>query len=137
MNHQRDRIHRDHGKWREILDGIEGWIGRQVRARRMGGVSAQYEAVAVRGGPCHLFAADVAAGARAVVHDDGLTDVGRELLADDATHRVGRGARRVGHHQLDGRVRVGLGQQRARGQQGQGEGGQCKASQAFRDHAVS
>ena len=68
-------------------------------------------------------AADVAARARAVVHDDRLTQLRGQRLADDAGQDVGGAAGGKGHDDGDGLARVGLGHGCCMGQQACAENG--------------
>ena len=48
-----------------------------------------------------VFHADIAAGAAAIVDDEGLAGRLLERRGDDARDDIGRSARRVGDHELD------------------------------------
>ncbi len=64
------------------------------------------------------------AGARAVVHQQGLSQDLADLVGHDARHRIGAAAGRKSHDQRDGPRGIGLGH-RATGQSGQQQR-QCK-----------
>ena len=70
-----------------------------------------------------VFHADIAAGAAAIVDDEGLAGRLLERRGDDAGDDIGRAARRVGDHELDRPVGIiGIGRadadERRRGQAG-------------------
>ena len=80
---------------KRLVDGERRRIGEQQR-------------IAVRRGLGRLFGADIAAGAGPVVDDHRLAPFLRQLLRHHAHQRVGRGARRRRHDDLDRPRRIGL-----------------------------
>ncbi|WP_382327817.1 hypothetical protein ACFJGX_04240 [Hydrogenophaga sp. UC242_50] len=60
-------------------------------------------------------AADDAAGARAVLHHEGLSHLLGEALREHARHQIDRAAGHVGHDDAHRAVRVGLGVRREAG----------------------
>ena len=83
------------------MTGVKSLIGSKPRfvERRVGakdGVVASHERVAVRGRFRRDFRYDVAAGARAIIENDGLTEALRELLPQQPRQYVGGTARRFG-----------------------------------------
>ncbi|MNV52164.1 hypothetical protein D3C71_1442430 [compost metagenome] len=101
----------------------------------------QQQRVAVRAGVRHVLAADVAAGARAVFHDDGLAVQLAQVFGQQAALDVGTAPGGEGHDDADRPVgvvglRVG-GQRQRRARQGQAQGAQRTAPGTVWTHGVS
>jgi len=132
---QRSGADLDHG--REAIEHVVA-VARAQLEHQLGhgkGIGRQQQRVAI--GRClgNETAAYGAAGARAVVHEHGLADAGRQLLAQQSRQRVGIAACGVGHDDGDRLVGVGLGLRRT-GEQRQGHGhGRAQGERsAFRFH---
>src|SRR5262249_37949367 len=90
----------------EVLVGIERQALVEPEVHRIG-VGGEQDRVAVRLRMGRKAEADVAAGAAAVLDDEGLAGLLLQGGGDDAGDDVGRTARRVGHHDLDRALRIG------------------------------
>ena len=86
--------------------------------------------MAVGLGARHLLAADIAAGARDILHHHGLAELGRQPLGHEAGDDVGTGARRERHDELDRLVGPGEGgpEGQGRGREAGGEGQELAAA---------
>ena len=94
----------------EVLHGVERHLLVQAGVDGVGAHGAHEQSVAVRSSLGGRLATDVAACARAVVHHDGLAELSRQRLADDAGQDVGGAACGEGHDDGDGLGGVSLGQ---------------------------
>ncbi|MNN12870.1 hypothetical protein D3C81_1258790 [compost metagenome] len=104
---QEDQRHREHpGDRREVLARIvvDLLVERLVDGHR---AAAHDQCVAIGRGLRGDFHADIAAGAGAVFHHDGLAELLAEPLGQGAREDVGGLSGREGHDQLDGTVRIG------------------------------
>ena len=102
-----------------------GLNGSRLIERRVGGVRRarrQDQRVAVRFRPRDVFGGDVAAGAGAIVHDDGLAQPLTQRLGHQPRRDIGAAARREGHDDAEGLVRrpARLGLRGSAGRTGQG-----------------
>ncbi len=123
-HHQHVRAGGHQGDRCQIGEGIVAQ--RLAIQHRRGGqraIDREQHRVAVRLGLGGQAGADVAAGARLVLHDDGLAQRLRKRLRHDAGQQVGRGAGREGHDQVYGALRPFRMGGRA-GRQGGGKTGQ-------------
>jgi len=96
-----------HGDRREVLHRVE----RQRPIERAGarhGAGVQQHGVAVRRRLCHRVGTDVAAGARPVVDHHRLLGQLLELQRDDLGQHADPAARRVGHDDMNGAIRIAL-----------------------------
>ena len=100
VRRRRKLAHRD-----KILVGIVGQLFVEPVIHRIG-VGGEQDGVAVRFGMRHVFHADIAAGAAAIVDDEGLAGRLLERRGDEAADDVGRAARRIGDHEFDRTVRI-------------------------------
>src|SRR2546422_8141894 len=80
---------RDHDAYRHELRRVEGEIPIQARIDNERRRRRRQQRVAVGLGLEDVLRADVAGGARAILHDDGLAPLERQLLADNAPNEVG------------------------------------------------
>ncbi|MNN14367.1 hypothetical protein D3C81_1274280 [compost metagenome] len=133
MHHQQVGRVGQHRHALEIFLRAEAQLGVHGRADGQRAHIAQQQRVVVRAGLRHHGRADVAVGARAVVHHHGLAQRFAERLADQAGDDVRRAAGGVGHHQPDrlGRPLVG-GPGGCRGEDARGaEGAQCSQARCL------
>jgi hypothetical protein len=122
---QRDRA--------EVLHGVEAGVLVQRRIDGLAAADGHQQRVAVLGSLGRQLGADVAAGARAVVHHHrGLQDLG-QLLADDAADDVVGAAGRLRHDHRDGPGRECL---RGRQQGCRQRGGEQSATRATESGSV-
>ena len=122
VHHQHRRAAAQHHDRGEVLRTV-GQLA-EVRVGRDGRIRCDEQGKPIGRRARHRLGADGAVAARAVVDDDGLTDLLGQSLRHDARHRVGDAAGRGRHDQPHLAVRIGLRVCRATGD---GEGGQQRA----------
>ena len=108
VRHQQDFADlRHHRNRREVLFAVVGQFGIE---RRIGGVARKHhqQRVAVGFGLRDRAGSDGAAGAGAVVDDDGLTELLADVLADQPRQNVGDASGAGRHDHLDGARRIVL-----------------------------
>jgi hypothetical protein len=107
----------------EVAIGI---VGHRLFGRRIDGMGVRDERdrVAVGAGLGERRGADDGVAARAVVDDDRLAEIFRQLGAQRARHQVGPAARRIGHDPADRPRRPGLGLRRRQHQAGHRQTGE-------------
>jgi hypothetical protein len=111
----RDQDHRhggDQADGREILARVEAGIGEQRRIDGDRTGMREHQRIAVRCGAGDRARAHESAAAAAIVDHHLFAEGGRELVGDDARHRVDAAAGWVGNHQGDWPRRVVLGPHR-------------------------
>ena len=96
----------------EVLHRIEGHAAEEVDVRRHHGVGADQQSMAVGRRAGRERGANVSAGARPAVDDNGLAERGLELLADHTRERIARATWRLRRHDRDRPGRIGLGLRR-------------------------
>ena len=110
----------------EILVRIVGQLVVKPVIHRIG-VGGEQDGVAIRFGMGGVFHADIAAGAAAIVDDEGLAGRLLERRRHHAGNDIGRAAGRIGDHELDGAVRIsGVGRAHAQ---------KCRRGDAGGEHA--
>ena len=101
MHHQDVRQPRDQADRLEILHGVVGQLGIEERIDRVGRDRSDQEGVAVRRGLRDRAGAEIAARARAVLHDERLAEILLHVLREQPPEQVGGAAGRERHDEID------------------------------------
>ena len=108
MGHQHQRAPGREAERREVGHRIVGQVLVEAGVHDQR-VDRRHQRLAVGLGARHLLAADIAAGARDILHHHGLAEPGRQPLGHEAGDDVGAGAGRERHHELDRLIGPGEG----------------------------
>ena len=126
LDHERVRRCRKLADCDEILVRIVGQLVVKPVIHRIG-VGGEQDGVAIRLGMGGVFHADIAAGAAAIVDDEGLAGRLLERRRHHAGNDIGRAAGRIGDHEFDRAVRIsGIGRAHAQ---------KCRRGDAGGEHA--
>ena len=98
MHREHDRRDSDLADGGEILDRVVGHLLVQSRVDGVGGHGRHQQGVPVGHRLCDQIGADIAAGARLVLHQELLAEERSQFSAQDARDRVSWPARRKGDH---------------------------------------